>query len=64
MVVTVRDPELGDIKMQGIVPKLSATPGSIDWTGPRLGEHNEEIYKGLLALSDQEIEKLAKEKII
>lgn len=64
MLLTINDPELGDIKMQGIVPKLSATPGSVDWTGPRLGEHNDEIYKGLLGLSDQEIQELLKEKII
>ena len=27
-------------KMPGIVPKLSDTPGSCEWVGPQLGEHN------------------------
>jgi len=31
----------------GIVPKLSATPGSTEWLGPKLGEHTEEILTGL-----------------
>jgi formyl-CoA transferase len=26
--------------MPGIVPKLSDTPGSCEWVGPQLGEHN------------------------
>ena len=29
-----------DFKMPGIVPKLSQTPGSCEWVGPQLGEHN------------------------
>ncbi|QVN06267.1 CaiB/BaiF CoA transferase family protein [Pseudomonas rhodesiae] len=29
-----------DFKMPGIVPKLSDTPGSCEWVGPQLGEHN------------------------
>ena len=27
------------LKVPGIVPKLSATPGDIEWSGPELGEH-------------------------
>lgn len=33
--------------MPGIVPKLSDTPGAVDWVGPELGEHNEQVLKGL-----------------
>jgi formyl-CoA transferase len=36
-------PDGTPIKMPGIVPKLSDTPGDIDWVGPPLGEHTEEI---------------------
>jgi succinyl-CoA--D-citramalate CoA-transferase len=64
MIVTVEDPHLGELKMQGVVPKLSLTPGSIDWTGPELGEHNEEIFKGLLGLSDEEYLTLQQEQVI
>ena len=54
MIVEVEDPEIGTIPMAGVVPKLMGTPGQIKWTGPRLGEHNEEVYKSLLGLSDEE----------
>jgi formyl-CoA transferase len=29
--------------MPSVPFRLSATPGSIRWTGPRLGEHTEEL---------------------
>lgn len=31
------------LKLPGIVPKLSATPGDVDWVGPELGAHTEEV---------------------
>jgi formyl-CoA transferase/succinyl-CoA--D-citramalate CoA-transferase len=43
----------GTITMQGIVPKLSETPGKVRWTGPKLGEHNESIFLGRLNLSPE-----------
>jgi crotonobetainyl-CoA:carnitine CoA-transferase CaiB-like acyl-CoA transferase len=40
--------------MQNVVPRLSATPGSVRTLGPELGQHNAEIYGELLKLtSDQ-----------
>jgi succinyl-CoA---D-citramalate CoA-transferase len=38
----IREVRLKDgtpIKVPGVVPKLSKTPGDIDWVGPELGEH-------------------------
>lgn len=49
------------VLMPGIVPKLSETPGKIEWSGPRLGEHNEEIYTKFLNMSVEEF-KTFKEK--
>ncbi len=40
-------PDGEQISLPGIVPKLSATPGTTRWLGPKLGEHNEEILSGL-----------------
>ena len=34
-------------KMPGIVPRLSETPGAVEWVGPGLGEHNTEVLQGL-----------------
>jgi formyl-CoA transferase len=31
------------LKLPGIVPRLSDTPGDIDWIGPELGAHTEEV---------------------
>jgi formyl-CoA transferase len=42
----IRQVELPDgtpLKVPGVVPKLSATPGDIGWVGPRLGEHTESV---------------------
>ncbi|NVH64314.1 CoA transferase [Pseudomonas simiae] len=36
-----------DFKMPGIVPKLSDTPGSCEWVGPQLGEHNNVLLNEL-----------------
>jgi formyl-CoA transferase/succinyl-CoA--D-citramalate CoA-transferase len=63
-VVAMETKDFGTISMQGIVPKLSGTPGNIRWTGPQLGEHNSEIYEGLLGLSKTEIAVLQAEGII
>ncbi|MEH7117364.1 CoA transferase [Neobacillus vireti] len=43
MLQTVTLPDGEEVLVPGIVPKLSGTPGSIDWIGPELGQHNEEI---------------------
>jgi formyl-CoA transferase len=55
---------VGDLAMPGIVPKLGATPGAVKWAGPKLGEHNREIYQQVLGMSEEEIAKLEEEGII
>ena len=40
-------PDDKPFKMPGIVPKLSETPGSAEWTGPALGEHTDSILQRL-----------------
>ncbi|MBM7608572.1 crotonobetainyl-CoA:carnitine CoA-transferase CaiB-like acyl-CoA transferase [Lysinibacillus composti] len=56
MIQAIEDPDMGTVHMPGIVPKLSKTPGKINWSGPSIGEHNEEIYTNLLELSEDELE--------
>jgi crotonobetainyl-CoA:carnitine CoA-transferase CaiB-like acyl-CoA transferase len=35
------------VKMPGIIPKLSETPGSVRWSGPTLGEHTDSVLASL-----------------
>jgi crotonobetainyl-CoA:carnitine CoA-transferase CaiB-like acyl-CoA transferase len=55
---------VGTVKMPGLVPKLSETPGQVEWYGGPLGAHNEEVYGGLLGLSTEKIERLSEEGVI
>jgi len=52
------------IKTMGIVPKLSVTPGRVEFVAPPLGAYNEEVYRGLLNLSAKEYEGLKKKGVI
>ena len=45
----IREVRLSDgtpLKVPGIVPKLSETPGEVGWVGPELGEHTEAVLAG------------------
>lgn len=57
-------PKLGKIPVPGIPIKLSLTPGSINTPSPKLGEHNEEVYGGLLGFSPEKLFKLNQEGVI
>ena len=50
-IVTVNHPEFGDMRMQNVAPRLSETPGSVRHVGPKLGQHNDDVYGGILGLS-------------
>ena len=47
MIEQHRLPDGKPVKLPGIVPKLSDTPGATEWIGPKLGEHTGEILRGL-----------------
>lgn len=65
MVQRFDDPILGDIAIPGIAPRLSETESEVAWLGPpEPGYHNNEIYGGLLGLSDGELSDLRDEGII
>jgi crotonobetainyl-CoA:carnitine CoA-transferase CaiB-like acyl-CoA transferase len=61
---TVDDPTIGPLRMQGVYPRFSRTPGRIARGAPPLGADNEAVYKGLLGLGDTELEELAREGVI
>ncbi len=55
---TVDDADLGPLKMQNLLFRLSRTPGRIRFAGRRLGEDTEVILKELLDLPDDEVSEL------
>ncbi len=57
MFLSAKLPDGKPFKMPGIVPKLSDTPGGVEWTGPELGEHNAAVL-GRLGYSTEQISAL------
>jgi CoA:oxalate CoA-transferase len=64
MVVNVQYPFLGEISIAGIPVKLSPNSGQIRTLAPKIGEHNEEIYCGLLKYKAHDYNRLQKKGII
>jgi crotonobetainyl-CoA:carnitine CoA-transferase CaiB-like acyl-CoA transferase len=56
--VSVDDAELGAMMVQAPVPRFSSAPGTVGHLGPRLGEHNAEVYGELLGLTPNDIDDL------
>jgi len=63
-IVEVPDPDFGRLRMQGVVPKLSRTPGRVVHPGLDRGAHNDEIYGGLLGLSADDLARLRDARVI
>jgi crotonobetainyl-CoA:carnitine CoA-transferase CaiB-like acyl-CoA transferase len=64
MLVPTPDEHLGSVTLAGVVPKLSATPGRLRWSGHRIGQDTRSFLRELAGLSDAEIDRLAAEGII
>ena len=62
--VTVTDPEVGEVVVPSVIPRLSETPGRIAPLGPALGDANEDVLGNLLGLSGEEIARLRDAKVI
>ncbi len=63
-IIKTQHPEFGELLMQNVAPKLSATPGGVRSPGPTLGQHNDEIYRGLLDFDEARIAELRETGII
>ncbi|PTX58505.1 formyl-CoA transferase/succinyl-CoA--D-citramalate CoA-transferase [Melghirimyces profundicolus] len=65
MIIHTEHPRLGEFPMPGIVPKLSRTPGKVQFVGAdQIGEHNDEIYRDLLHYNREKLETLKNQKVI
>ena len=56
--VQIDDDELGAMTVQAPVPRFSDATGRVEHLGPRLGEHNAEVYRELLDLTSSDIDDL------
>jgi len=63
MLVEVHHPKAGKIKQIGVPIKFSETPGAVRTPAPEMGEHTEEILKGL-GYDQAKIDHLRKEGVI
>ena len=64
MLAQVPDDDLGTVTMPGIVPKLSATPGSIRHSGHRIGQDTQRVLTELAGLTEAEIIQLEAQHVI
>lgn len=63
-IASIDDPDLGRVKMQNVMFRMSATPGRIQWAGRGLGEDNRSIYVGELGVTDDELTALAEAGVV
>lgn len=65
MIRRIPDPRFGDLAVAGVAPKLSETPGDVEWLGSKApGTHNEEIYGGLLGIGSDALQQLRADGVI
>lgn len=55
-IISVPDADLGQVRMQAVVPKMHQNPGAVWRTGPALGEDNELVYGKWLGKSQDEVD--------
>jgi crotonobetainyl-CoA:carnitine CoA-transferase CaiB-like acyl-CoA transferase len=63
MLVEIQHPKAGRIKQIGVPIKFSETPGEVRTPAPEIGEHTEQILKGL-GYTQESIERWRKEGVI
>ncbi|MQM24109.1 CaiB/BaiF CoA transferase family protein [Glycomyces albidus] len=62
-VQTVEDEELGPVKMQNVLFRLSGTPGAIRWTGRRHGQDTDEVLAEV-GVTREQLERLREKGIV
>ncbi|MEB0092426.1 CaiB/BaiF CoA-transferase family protein [Pseudomonas sp. CCI4.2] len=63
MILDAQLPDGAAVKMPGIVPKLSETPGAVNWQGPTLGQHTDSVLDSL-GLTAADIARLKTEGVV
>jgi crotonobetainyl-CoA:carnitine CoA-transferase CaiB-like acyl-CoA transferase len=62
--VTIDDPHVGPVVTPAPYPRLSHASGRIYSPAPSVGQHNDEIYRGLLGMTTEEIDALTAAAVV
>jgi len=63
-IVESTHPVAGTVRMTAPPVRMSETPGSVRSPAPLLGQHTEEVLRQRLALGDEEIARLRRDRVI
>ena len=63
-IVDVDDPQLGKIKMQNVLFRMSETPGQVRWSGRPRGADNHQIYCEEFGLTTEELAGLKSKGVV
>jgi crotonobetainyl-CoA:carnitine CoA-transferase CaiB-like acyl-CoA transferase len=63
-IISLPHPHFGQIQMHNVAPRLMTTPGRVRWVGPELGEHNREVFQGLLGLTPAQVNGLHERDVV
>lgn len=63
-IVTAVDDRIGPIKMQGVFPKLSDTPGEVRWPAKALGADNARVWGEIAGLGGADLDALRSKNVI
>ena len=63
-IVSVPDGDFGEVRMQGVTPKFSRTPGEVRHSGGELGADNRAIFVDELGVSESEFAALQAQGVI
>lgn len=63
-ITEVNDPELGMIKMQNVLFRMSETPGEVRWSGRARGADNRRVYCEELGISEEELAELERRGVV
>jgi formyl-CoA transferase len=63
-IISVDDPELGPVRMQAVIPRLTQHPGAVWRSGPALGQDTDDVLRDYIGMPAEEISTLRRRGII
>ena len=63
-VILIDDAVAGDMYVPGVTVKMSKTPGRVRMLAPMPGEHNDDVFVGMLGHSREDLERWRADGVI